>query len=115
MNMNQSEIWMINLDPVIGAEMRKTRPALIISSDRAGRLPLRVVVPITGWKEHFSAWPWMVRIEPTTQNGLVKVSSADCFQIRSVSVDRMLSRLGVATPEIVTRTQKAIAQVCGVF
>ncbi|MDR0562865.1 MAG: type II toxin-antitoxin system PemK/MazF family toxin [Spirochaetaceae bacterium] len=46
--MKQGEIWIISLDPGIGAEMRKTRPALIVSPDALGKLPLKIVVPITG-------------------------------------------------------------------
>jgi mRNA interferase MazF len=45
--MKQSEIWLINLDPTIGSEMRKTRPALIVNDDALGRLPLKIIVPIT--------------------------------------------------------------------
>ncbi|MDR3123610.1 MAG: type II toxin-antitoxin system PemK/MazF family toxin [Treponema sp.] len=44
--MKQSEIWLINLDPTIGAEMRKTRPAVIVNDDALGRLPLKIIVPM---------------------------------------------------------------------
>jgi mRNA interferase MazF len=49
--MNRGEIWLVDLDPAVDAEMKKTRPALIMSDDRLGKLPLKVIVPITGWKE----------------------------------------------------------------
>ena len=75
--MTRGEIWLINLDPTLGAEIRKTRPAVIVSVDAVGVLPLRVVVPITSWKEHYAQAPWMVRIDPDPQNGLDKVSCAD--------------------------------------
>jgi len=39
--MKQGEIWQIGLDPAIGAEMKKTRPALIINVDALGKLPLK--------------------------------------------------------------------------
>jgi mRNA interferase MazF len=97
--MKQSEIWLINLDPTIGAEMRKTRPALIINDDALGRLPLKIIVPITDWKDHYSIAPWMVKIEPAIDNGLVKTSSIDCFQIRSVSEKRLVKQLGKITIE----------------
>ncbi len=45
--MNRGEIWMINLDPTIGAEIRKTRPALIINHNDIGILPLKIIIPIT--------------------------------------------------------------------
>ena len=45
--MNQGEIWLVDLEPTIGAEMNKIRPALIINDSELGRLPLKVIVPIT--------------------------------------------------------------------
>jgi mRNA interferase MazF len=45
--MKQGEIWLINLDPAFGTEIKKTRPAIIVSDDSLGKLPLKVIVPIT--------------------------------------------------------------------
>jgi mRNA interferase MazF len=109
----QGEIWQINLDPAIGAEMKKIRPALIINVDALGKLPLKVIVPVTDWKDHYFDYPWMVKIEPTAQNGLSKVSAADCFQVRSVSVDRFAAPLGSVAPEIIAQARQAIAKVIG--
>ena len=58
--MNQGEIWLINLEPTIGAEIKKTRPAVIVNDNALGRLPLKVIVPITDWKENYSLAPWMI-------------------------------------------------------
>jgi len=91
----RGEIWLINLDPTIGAEIRKTRPAAIVSSDAVGILPLEVVVPLTEWKEHYSIAPWMVRVNPAPSNGLDKPSAADAFQLRSVSKERFVRRIGI--------------------
>lgn len=44
--MKQSEIWLINLDPTIGAEIQKTRSAIIVNDDALGKLPLKIIVPI---------------------------------------------------------------------
>jgi mRNA interferase MazF len=97
--MKRGEIWLICLDPTVGAEIQKTRPAVIINSDALGKLPLSVIVPITDWKTHYSIAPWMVQIKPTDANGLSKISSADCFQVRSVSHDRFVKKLGSLRPE----------------
>jgi len=48
--MRRGKIWLINLDPTIGAEIKKTRPAVIVNDDAIGSLPLKVIVPITEWK-----------------------------------------------------------------
>jgi len=44
--MRRGEIWLINLDPTIGAEIKKVRPAVIVSDNAIGILPLKVIVPI---------------------------------------------------------------------
>ena len=92
--MKQGEIWLINLDPTVGAEIKKTRPAIIVSDDSLGKLPLKVIVPITDWKESFEIAPWMIKITPDSKNGLEKDSSADCFQVRSVSRERFVKKVG---------------------
>ncbi|MBU3660020.1 MAG: type II toxin-antitoxin system PemK/MazF family toxin [Flavobacteriales bacterium] len=92
--MKQSEIWLIDLDPTKGAEIQKKRPAIIINDNRLGKLPLKVVVTITDWKDRYSIAPWMVKIESNNINGLSKTSSADCFQIRSLSQERLIKKLG---------------------
>ena len=92
--MRRGEVWLVNLDPTVGAEMQKTRPVVIISSDLMGKLPLRVVVPLTDWKEHYGRAPWMLKVEPDLQNGIEKTSSIDCYQVRSISEQRFSRRLG---------------------
>jgi mRNA interferase MazF len=77
--MKQGEIWLINLDPTIGAEIKKTRPAIIVNDNSLGRLPLKVIVPVTDWKDRYEIAPWMVKIQPDSRNGLKNDSSADCF------------------------------------
>lgn len=109
--MKQGEIWLINLDPTIGAEIKKTRPAVIINHDSLGRLPLKVIVPITDWKERYVIAPWMIRIEPSSTNGLAKTSSIDCFQIRSVSEKRFVKRLGYIDASKQLQIRAAVSKV----
>ena len=93
--MKRGEIWLINLDPTIGAEIRKTRPAVIVSSDTIGVLPLKVIVPLTDWKDHYEIAPWMIKVETDAQNGLDKTSAADTFQVRSLAQERFVRKLGI--------------------
>ena len=109
--MKQGEIWLVNLDPAIGAEIKKIRPALIVNADAFGKLPLKIVAPITGWKEHFKNVPWMVYLEPTVYDNLEKVSSIDCFQLRSVSVTRLIKRIGSVEPAVLILVLQAISRV----
>jgi mRNA interferase MazF len=77
--MQRGEVWLISLDPTVGAEIKKTRPAVLVNDDAVGILPLKVVVPITGWKDRHTVAPWMARPEPAAENGLDKPSAADAF------------------------------------
>lgn len=71
--MKQSEIWLIDLDPTKGSEIRKTRPAVIVNDNSLGRLPLRIIVPITDWNERYSYALWMIKLFPSPLNGLTKI------------------------------------------
>jgi len=113
--MRQGEIWLVGLDPSVGAEMKKTRPALILSADELGKLPLKIVAPITDWKERFAGYPWMVKITPSKKNGLAKESAVDCFQVRSVSVERLVAALGSVEPETMARAREAVYLAIGSF
>jgi len=111
--MKQGEIWLIDLDPALGAEMNKTRPAVIINDDQLGKLPLKIIAPITDWKEHYKIAPWMIAINPSSQNGLTKKSSIDCFQIRSVSQNRLIKRIGHITSSDILHVQEGIIKIIG--
>jgi mRNA interferase MazF len=112
-SVRKGEIWLINLDPTIGAEIRKTRPAVIVSEDTIGILPLRVIVPLTDWKERYSVAPWMTPIAPDAQNGLAKTSAADAFQIRSVSQERFVQCIGALNSDQIRPILKAVQIVIG--
>lgn len=87
-NPRRGEIWDVNLDPTVGQEINKIRPAVVLSTDGLGKLRLKVVIPITGWKPEFMGNQWHVRIVPSPVNGLTKESVADALHIRSVGVER---------------------------
>jgi mRNA interferase MazF len=113
-SMLKGEIWLINLDPTVGAEIRKTRPAVIVSEDAMGILPLRLIVPLTEWKEHYKVAPWMIFVKPEPMNGLTKPSAADAFQIRSVSEERFVNRIGSVNQGIMDQIIIAIQIVVGI-
>jgi len=98
-NPGRGEIWTVSLDPTLGDEMQKTRPVVVISSDELTTgLELKVIVPITGWKDDFENYAWFVRLMPSKTNGLSKVSGANGLQIRCLSLGRFNKRLGKASP-----------------
>ena len=109
----RGEVWWINFDPSTGAEINKARPAIVIGVDSIGRLPLRLVVPITDWKPIYSGFPWFVELSPTSSNGLSKLSGADTFQVKSVSESRFIRRGGRITDQQVADIAEAIALCVG--
>lgn len=97
----QGEVWLVDLNPTQGTEISKIRPAVVVSCDSVGKLPLRIVVPLTDWKSRYEAYPWFTALTPSRQNGLSKSSGADGFQIRSISCERFKQKLGcVAVAEL---------------
>jgi len=90
----RGEVWFVNLDPSIGDEIQKQRPAVVMSRDAIGVLALRVVVPITSWQPKFQSADWLIRLDPDAGSGLTKLSAADTFQVRSLSTKRFSRRLG---------------------
>jgi len=107
----QGEIWDINLSPTVGAEIKKKRPAVIMSDDTIGVLPLRVIVPITEWKGTFHGAIWMVKVEPDDENNFIKTSAIDSFQIRSVSTKRFIKKIGSVPPPLLEKIKMAIKAV----
>jgi mRNA interferase MazF len=109
--MRQGEIWEINLNPTVGAEIKKKRPAVIINDDAIGILPLKVIVPITEWKDRYHGAIWMVKIEPDNQNMLKKPSAIDTFQIRSISTMRLVKKIGSVPSKVLDEVKAAIKAV----
>jgi mRNA interferase MazF len=90
----RGEVWKVRFDPAVAAEIQIIRPAVVISRDGIGRLPLKLVVPITDWKPAFAHFAWFIHLPATPDNGLVKDSGADAFQVKSVSEARFVDKLG---------------------
>jgi len=98
--MRRGEVYLVNLDPAVGAEAQKTRPAIVVSNDAANRAAERngrsvvTVVPVTS--NTARVYPFQVRIA-AGEGGLDKESKAQAEQMRSVDVHRLSRRLGALT------------------
>ena len=90
--MKRGEVYWVNLDPTVGSEVKKRRPAVILSPDEMNRsLPVVIVAPITSSKK---SWPTRADI---TLSG--KVGQIMLDQIRAVDKSRLMKR--IAEVEIV--------------
>ncbi len=75
----------IDLEPTKGSETGKIRPCVIVTNDvYNARVPVVQVVPITAWSEKKQRILTNVTLSPSRQNGLAKLSVADCLQTRPV-------------------------------
>jgi mRNA interferase MazF len=108
-------VWEVRFDPSEGDEIRKIRPAVVMTAHSAGRMQLHIVVPITGWQPQFSRYFWMVYLPPDAANGLTKESAADAFQVKSLSVKRFERRLGVLGSDQLGEIAAAIALCVGYY
>lgn len=112
--MQQGDIYLVNLDPAVGSEIKKSRPCVIINNDAIGILPLKIIAPITDFKEKFRQVPWMIEIHPDGQNNLDKPSVIDVFQVRSVSEERFIKKIGAVSNTVRNSLKEALKTVFGI-
>lgn len=91
---HRGEVWIADLAPVRGAEMDKSRPVLIVSSDAMGVLPVKLAAPCT--TSILPAAPWRVPLKASPTNGLDRDTTIDLMQLRAISTERLVKKLGVA-------------------
>jgi mRNA interferase MazF len=111
MIIKRGEVWLVNLAPTVGAEIRKTRPVVIVNSDAIGALPIRLVAPITEWKEYFAQNVWHVKLIPDNQNGLTKTSAVDVLQLRGIDTQRFAKKIGDVSPDCIKSIVAGIAAI----
>ncbi len=110
--MKAGDIYWVNLDPTIGDEIRKRRPIVVLNEGHDKHLRLAIVAPITGFTSSKRAKnPFFVSVQPDDVNGLRKKSAIDCFQLRAVSHDRFMERIGTISEDEINLIKKAIALI----
>jgi mRNA interferase MazF len=109
--LRNGDIYWVNLDPSIGDEVRKKRPVIVLNAGHVKHLRLAIVVPVTGWKAQWEKHPFFVSLNPTQPNGLAKKFSVDCFQLRAISHDRFLERIGSASEAQMDEMKRAMALI----
>lgn len=106
-NPQRADVYWVNLDPTIGTEIRKKRPAVVVSNDAANRRYHQVtVVPLTSQNVK-NAEPFQVPI-PKEDAGLDKDSKALAEQVRTVSKLRLGARAGRLSASLMEEIDKAL-------
>jgi mRNA interferase MazF len=111
--MKSGEVWLIDFSPKVGQEIDKVRPAIIVNHDSVGVLRLKIVVPITDALKHPKEW--LIQIFPDSENGLTKLSVADCFQIKSLSEDRFVRKIGRLKTDDINNVKLGLIKVLGLI
>jgi mRNA interferase MazF len=103
----RGEIYLVNFDPTVGAEIQKTRPALIVQNDIANRhSPITIVAAVTSQFDE-PLYPTEVLIR-APEGGLTVDSVVLLNQVRSVDKRRLVRRLGALTPITMERVTRAL-------
>ena len=94
MTIERWEIWLANLDPVVGSEQGKTRPVLILSATALNQiLPVVNVLPVTSRKPNRRIYPNETLLSSGIA-GLTNESIVLCYQIRTLDKQRLTKKFG---------------------
>ena len=103
----RGDIFLVNFDPTIGAEIKKTRPALVLQNDIGNRYsPVTIVAAISSF-EGGKVYPTEVPIG-AGEGGLDRQSVILLNQIRTVDKERLVRKLGALDEDAIARVDAAI-------
>jgi mRNA interferase MazF len=105
----RGEIYLVALDPTVGHEIKKTRPALVIQNDVSNEYSgTTIVIPITS-TVRLPLSPTHIVLLKGAPSGLNVTSVAICEQMRVVDRARLVKHIGYLDAKLITQLDEAIA------
>jgi mRNA interferase MazF len=104
----RGEIYLTALDPALGHEIKKTRPALIIQNDISNQYSQTTILAAITSKVNTPSYPNEAVIQPSSISGLQVVSTVRLDQVRTIDRQRLVKRLGKADPVTMRAVDLAI-------
>ena len=106
-DVKRGDIWLVNLDPTLGHEIKKSRPAVIIQNNLGNRFsPITIIAPVTSQKIEM-IFPFEAFLE-RLNSGLEMDSKVLLNQIRAIDKQRLLKKLGKVNENTLTKINEAI-------
>lgn len=106
MDIKRGDVYLINLDPVIGSEQGKTRPCLIIQNNIGNKYSQNTIIASITSKID-KEYPFLVKIEKGVAN-LPKDSFVQLDQIKTISVKRIIKKIGSLPKEVMLKIDVAL-------
>ena len=107
MNIRRGEIYLAALDPVVGKEISKTRPVVVISNDKNNEFSATVTVLPLSSRNLERIYPFEVFL-PEGAGNLPKNSKVKADQIRTLDKSRLLTLVGSLEREDIAQIEKAL-------
>lgn len=108
---NHFHLYVVNIDPIVGAEMQKTRPCLVVSPDEMNAyLKTVIIVPLTSQQRSL---PTRILIKATRRSGLSNDSYAVLDQIKTVDKSRLSAKIGEISEEEKIAVSEALIEMFG--
>jgi mRNA interferase MazF len=107
--MKQGDVWKVDLNPVKGSEQNGIRPVVVISGNAMNdNLGISIVCPLTTKVKNYAG---CVVLKKDFLNGLSLDSEVITFQIRAISRERFIEKLGVITNKQLSQIKKGLNDI----
>ncbi len=101
-------IWLVSFDPSVGTEIRKTRPAIIVSGTAFNQRRKVTVLPITSSSPDGALLPVVVAVNPNDENGLSTDSFIVCIDPMTFDKKRLIRQLGMLEQSKIRQVQSIL-------